>query len=257
SRRSPSTPRLQPDWPLASAVPITFCSSVHRRIVVPPCCFWPSRRASLFLLAVPSSCCSRLPSLLLAVFEAALSAGSEVPVPLCTHEGIGRLASLVGKPISKFVRNGTSVKVCVLMDTEAERPESIRVAVARVQCEVEVVYSNSRVYKETKEKPVLVGKPVNKAVYVAKSVVPVVEDEIITEFSKSNSVWIGGKAISATQIENVESAQLGNDVANSGTSKKDTGGLEGSKDPSSSEEVGADSSGSSTSSEDGNTHQKT
>ncbi|CAN1170350.1 hypothetical protein LINPERHAP2_LOCUS28945 [Linum perenne] len=188
----------------------------------------------------------------------------KVPVPLCTHEGIGRLASLVGKPISKFVRNGTSVKVCVLMDAEAEKPDLLRVAVARIQCEVEVVYPNSRVYKETNVKGVYGGKPVKKTVYVAKPVEPESNDggeTIKTDFPKSNSVWIGGKSISTDadnhdndkNVTNVElyqsvSSKQGDDGANR---------MEGSTEPPSIEEVGADSSGGSTSSEDGNIQTKT
>ncbi|CAN1132774.1 hypothetical protein LINPERPRIM_LOCUS30271 [Linum perenne] len=75
---------------------------------------------------------------------------SKVPVPLCTHAGVGRLASLIGKPISKFVRNGTTVKVCVLMDDSAEKPSSLSVAVAGIQHVVEVDYPQSRVYSSKK-----------------------------------------------------------------------------------------------------------
>ncbi|CAN1188460.1 hypothetical protein LINPERHAP2_LOCUS39347 [Linum perenne] len=185
----------------------------------------------------------------------------KVPVPLCTHEGIGRLASLVGKPISKFVRNGTSVKVCVLMDSEAEKPDLLRVAVARIQCEVEVVYPNSRVYKETK--PAHGGKPV-KRIYVAKPVEPEPNDGGETsDFPKSNSVWIGGKSIS-TVAENHVNETGKNDtnveLYQSGSSKQGgdgASGMEGSTEPPNIEEVGADSSGGSTSSEDGNIQTKT
>ncbi|CAN1160070.1 hypothetical protein LINPERPRIM_LOCUS21913 [Linum perenne] len=68
---------------------------------------------------------------------------SKVPVPLCTHVGVGRLASLIGKPMSKFVRNGTTVKVCVLMDDNVDKPNSLSVAVAGMQHVVEVVYPQS------------------------------------------------------------------------------------------------------------------
>ncbi|CAN1162015.1 hypothetical protein LINPERHAP2_LOCUS24255, partial [Linum perenne] len=76
-----------------------------------------------------------------------------VPVPLCTHLGIGHLASLIGKPISKFVRNGTVVKVCVLMSSVDERPAVLKVTVAGIVRDIEVVYPEVRGYAEQQKKP--------------------------------------------------------------------------------------------------------
>ncbi|CAN1337632.1 hypothetical protein LINPERPRIM_LOCUS37679 [Linum perenne] len=45
-----------------------------------------------------------------------------VPPPLCNHLGIGHLASQIGRPLRKFTRVGTTVKVCVLINTDDARP---------------------------------------------------------------------------------------------------------------------------------------
>ncbi|CAN1262317.1 hypothetical protein LINPERPRIM_LOCUS11236 [Linum perenne] len=125
----------------------------------------------------------------------------KVPVPRCTRVGIGYLLSPVGKPISKFVRNGASVKVCILIDAEDEKPEKLNVAVARMQYEVEVVYPNSQVYKETTDKAVYVAKqglPKTNSVWVEGGAAKL-------DFSKSNSVWVGGKSVTA------DASKAGND----------------------------------------------
>ncbi|CAN1320421.1 hypothetical protein LINPERPRIM_LOCUS31682 [Linum perenne] len=51
----------------------------------------------------------------------------KVPPPLCNHLGVGHLASHIGRPLSKFTRVGTTVKVCVLLNTDDARPSSIAV----------------------------------------------------------------------------------------------------------------------------------
>ncbi|CAN1169814.1 hypothetical protein LINPERHAP2_LOCUS28619 [Linum perenne] len=108
-----------------------------------------------------------------------------VPVPLCTHLGIGHLSSLVGKPISKLVRNGQKVKVCVLRSPEVEKPSVLKVTVASVTHIVEVVYSESRIYedctkgvsKESKTKSVWQQKVVVANSAIGNVVVPSLEGE--------------------------------------------------------------------------------
>ncbi|CAN1242407.1 hypothetical protein LINPERPRIM_LOCUS5333 [Linum perenne] len=43
-----------------------------------------------------------------------------VPAQLITQEGVGWLASHIGKPVNNFVRNGLDVKVCLLRNVDAE-----------------------------------------------------------------------------------------------------------------------------------------
>ncbi|CAN1255381.1 hypothetical protein LINPERPRIM_LOCUS8964 [Linum perenne] len=43
-----------------------------------------------------------------------------VPAQLITQEGVGWLASHIGKPMNNFVRNGLDVKVCLLRNVDAE-----------------------------------------------------------------------------------------------------------------------------------------
>ncbi|CAN1338192.1 hypothetical protein LINPERPRIM_LOCUS37955 [Linum perenne] len=90
-----------------------------------------------------------------------------VPVLLCTHLGIGHLASLVGKPISKFVRNGIDVKVCVLMSSVDERPDTLKVTIAGIIRSVKVVYPESRVYG-TKQNKANVEKVKDRTVWQQK-----------------------------------------------------------------------------------------
>ncbi|CAN1214997.1 hypothetical protein LINPERPRIM_LOCUS16 [Linum perenne] len=73
-----------------------------------------------------------------------------VPPPLCNHLGVGHLASQVGKPLSKFIRVGTTVKVCVLAGVEEDRPTSLVVNIAHKQHEVSVEYPDFRSYEKKK-----------------------------------------------------------------------------------------------------------
>ncbi|CAN1317763.1 hypothetical protein LINPERPRIM_LOCUS30554 [Linum perenne] len=82
-----------------------------------------------------------------------------VPPPLCNHLGIGHLASQVGKPLSKFITVGTTVKVCVLAGIENDRPTLLVVNVAHKQHEVTVEYPEFRAYEK---KTMGVGKNGNK-----------------------------------------------------------------------------------------------
>ncbi|CAN1269662.1 hypothetical protein LINPERPRIM_LOCUS13668 [Linum perenne] len=67
-----------------------------------------------------------------------------VPPPLCNHLGVGHLDSQVGKPLSKFIRVGTTVKVCVLVGEENGSPSLLVVQVAHKQHEVTVEYPEFR-----------------------------------------------------------------------------------------------------------------
>ncbi|CAN1301043.1 hypothetical protein LINPERPRIM_LOCUS24786 [Linum perenne] len=50
-----------------------------------------------------------------------------VPPAILTHEGISWLASQVGTPINKSVRDGLDIKVCVVKDVMKEIPSSLTV----------------------------------------------------------------------------------------------------------------------------------
>ncbi|CAN1341305.1 hypothetical protein LINPERPRIM_LOCUS39130 [Linum perenne] len=73
-----------------------------------------------------------------------------VPPPLCNHMGVGHLASQIGRPLSKFTRVGTTVKVCVLINQEDVRPSSLMVQVADNSRMVEVEYPEYRSYDKKK-----------------------------------------------------------------------------------------------------------
>ncbi|CAN1292423.1 hypothetical protein LINPERPRIM_LOCUS21562 [Linum perenne] len=55
----------------------------------------------------------------------------KVPPALVTPEGISWLASQVGKPINKFVRDGLDIKVCVIRDLTNQPKMRLVVALAR------------------------------------------------------------------------------------------------------------------------------
>ncbi|CAN1290808.1 hypothetical protein LINPERPRIM_LOCUS20866 [Linum perenne] len=74
----------------------------------------------------------------------------KVPPPLCNHLGVGHLASQIGKPLSKFTRVGTTVKVCVLLNPEEDRPTSIAVKGELKSYVVDIEYPEFRSYEKRK-----------------------------------------------------------------------------------------------------------
>ncbi|CAN1277976.1 hypothetical protein LINPERPRIM_LOCUS16505 [Linum perenne] len=88
----------------------------------------------------------------------------KVPPPLCNHLGVGHLASQIGKPLSKFTRVGTTVKVCVLLNPEDTRPSWIAVQSEFKSYVVEVEYPEFRTYEKRKPDHVRKDKQVYKQV---------------------------------------------------------------------------------------------
>ncbi|CAN1347820.1 hypothetical protein LINPERPRIM_LOCUS41253 [Linum perenne] len=54
-----------------------------------------------------------------------------VPPALVTPKGISLLASQVGQPVNKFVRDGLDVKVFVIKDVDDEAKMNLEVVLAR------------------------------------------------------------------------------------------------------------------------------
>ncbi|CAN0880798.1 hypothetical protein LINGRAHAP2_LOCUS13853 [Linum grandiflorum] len=76
-----------------------------------------------------------------------------VPPLLITLEGIGWIASQVGEPTGKFVRDGLDVKVCVVVDS-AETKTEIPVKLGSLgEAVIEVEYPQARVYKAAAKVP--------------------------------------------------------------------------------------------------------
>ncbi|CAN1247804.1 hypothetical protein LINPERPRIM_LOCUS6498 [Linum perenne] len=88
----------------------------------------------------------------------------KVPPPLCNHLGVGHLASQIGKPLSKFTRVGTTVKVCVLLNPEDNRPSWIAVQSEFKSYVVEVEYPEFRTYEKRKPDHARKAKQVYKQV---------------------------------------------------------------------------------------------
>ncbi|CAN1167451.1 hypothetical protein LINPERHAP2_LOCUS27251, partial [Linum perenne] len=70
-----------------------------------------------------------------------------VPPPVCNHLGVGVLSSAVGRPLNKFTRLGTTVKVCVLLREEDERPKTVTVAVDGEDYAVEVEFPTAKYFE--------------------------------------------------------------------------------------------------------------
>ncbi|CAN0875307.1 hypothetical protein LINGRAHAP2_LOCUS10751, partial [Linum grandiflorum] len=76
-----------------------------------------------------------------------------VPLLLITSEGIGWIASQVGEPTGKFVRDGLDVKVCVIVGS-AETKTEIPVKLGSLgEAVIEVEYPQARVYKAPTKAP--------------------------------------------------------------------------------------------------------
>ncbi|CAN1315222.1 hypothetical protein LINPERPRIM_LOCUS29632 [Linum perenne] len=73
----------------------------------------------------------------------------EVPLELLTPEGVSWLATQLGKPVNKLVRNGFSVKVCVLRKvSEGNISELIVEMSGGWRYNIQVCFLEGRVYKD-------------------------------------------------------------------------------------------------------------
>ncbi|CAN1136466.1 hypothetical protein LINPERPRIM_LOCUS21118, partial [Linum perenne] len=70
-----------------------------------------------------------------------------VPPHLRTHLGFGLIASLLGTPMSKFVKIGLEVKVCVLIVENETRKESITLNMGGEPYILLIEYPMARTYK--------------------------------------------------------------------------------------------------------------
>ncbi|CAN1215393.1 hypothetical protein LINPERPRIM_LOCUS197 [Linum perenne] len=81
------------------------------------------------------------------------------PVML-TNEGISWLSSKIGKPLNKFVREGTDVRVCLLRDRAVPCPASINIELeegGEVIC-IDIISFQARDYKKDTGKQVWIAK---------------------------------------------------------------------------------------------------
>ncbi|CAN1331099.1 hypothetical protein LINPERPRIM_LOCUS35204, partial [Linum perenne] len=92
-----------------------------------------------------------------------------VPPPLCNHLGVGHLASQIGRPLSKFTRVRTTVKVCVLINSDDARLGSITVQVESKSHVVDIEYHEYRAYEKRKSKDNMKSKQVYRRIPSASS----------------------------------------------------------------------------------------
>ncbi|CAN1302060.1 hypothetical protein LINPERPRIM_LOCUS25255 [Linum perenne] len=72
-----------------------------------------------------------------------------VPPEAITNEGVSWLASKIGKPLNKFVRDGVNIRVCVLRDRAIPCPEKLVIEIKTDRFEVKVVQPKAREYGKT------------------------------------------------------------------------------------------------------------
>ncbi|CAN1224586.1 hypothetical protein LINPERPRIM_LOCUS2298 [Linum perenne] len=70
-----------------------------------------------------------------------------VPPELITVDGVSWIPSKVGKPMNKFVRDGTNVRVCVLRDRANPFPDEVKVNNEGEMVVIPVVQHKPRVYR--------------------------------------------------------------------------------------------------------------
>ncbi|CAN1301544.1 hypothetical protein LINPERPRIM_LOCUS24997 [Linum perenne] len=93
----------------------------------------------------------------------------KVPPPLCNYLGVGHLASQNGKPLSKFTRVGTTVKVCVLLNPKDDRPSLIAVKGEFKSYVVDIEYPEFRTYEKRRSEHNRKTKQVYKQVTASDS----------------------------------------------------------------------------------------
>ncbi|CAN1272639.1 hypothetical protein LINPERPRIM_LOCUS14657 [Linum perenne] len=94
-----------------------------------------------------------------------------------TPEGVSWIASNLGKPSTKFTREGLTVKICILRKEGAACPDSLHLVMGELgEIDIGVGYSASRAYKA-------IPKPVNRKVWkvkVASDAQPSLVDDVAT-----------------------------------------------------------------------------
>ncbi|CAN1850262.1 hypothetical protein LINPERHAP1_LOCUS39769 [Linum perenne] len=118
-----------------------------------------------------------------------------VPPILINPEEISWLASQVGRPINKFVRDGLDIKVCVVKDILEEMKTEIVVELDEDECAVIALdVPESRTYKETRAKK-----------WVVRDMVPVVAASSSGFVPESGShIPVGGGGDDTKAPEGVE-----------------------------------------------------
>ncbi|CAN1317957.1 hypothetical protein LINPERPRIM_LOCUS30624 [Linum perenne] len=71
-----------------------------------------------------------------------------VPPELYTVNGISWISSKIGKPLTKFVRDGATIKVCVLRDRAISCPEVLKIELSETESfSIEIVQHKPREYR--------------------------------------------------------------------------------------------------------------
>ncbi|CAN1323393.1 hypothetical protein LINPERPRIM_LOCUS32714 [Linum perenne] len=74
-----------------------------------------------------------------------------VPPEVISNEGVSWLASKIGKPLNKFVRDGVNIRVCLLRDRAIPCPEKLVIELPKEEerYEVKIVQPRAREYGKT------------------------------------------------------------------------------------------------------------
>ncbi|CAN1289687.1 hypothetical protein LINPERPRIM_LOCUS20395 [Linum perenne] len=109
-----------------------------------------------------------------------------VPPQLTTVKGVSWLASQLGKPINKFIREELIVKVCVYLNLDSK--DVLTVLIGDKQVNIEVKYPNVRRFGNTSKKflqTIEVEGPDQNTEFVVDEKVPRVSTEVHSHDSVS------------------------------------------------------------------------
>ncbi|CAN1292946.1 hypothetical protein LINPERPRIM_LOCUS21803 [Linum perenne] len=73
-----------------------------------------------------------------------------VPPQLISLKGISWISSKIGRIMSRFVREGLSVKVCILCDASALKPTELVLIIGTDEVKIEIEYYSGRSYESNK-----------------------------------------------------------------------------------------------------------
>ncbi|CAN1757228.1 hypothetical protein LINPERHAP1_LOCUS6447 [Linum perenne] len=122
----------------------------------------------------------------------------KVPPALITDEGISWLASHLGDPVNNFVRNGLNVKVCLLLDPDAQEMTELSVTLkVEDPFMIAIEYPQARAYK--KPQPEKQWKVVSGGKKEEEIHVEVVADEKSAEESLKANVEVVAEEKSAEE----------------------------------------------------------
>ncbi|CAN1241455.1 hypothetical protein LINPERPRIM_LOCUS4968 [Linum perenne] len=105
-----------------------------------------------------------------------------VPLQLISLKGISWISSKIGRPMSRFVREGLSVKVCILCDASASKPTELVLLIGVGEVKIEIEYYSGRSYAAEKD-----ARGAGKKIWMATTKTPEAQQSLAMDGTASGN----------------------------------------------------------------------